>query len=72
MTVCRTYSCDLCKDTISGYREAIGIRWETGHRIRNVLISDSERHICNACCKSLRDMFADMDRGDKLLDEAEA
>lgn len=60
MTVQRQYTCDLCKERITDYKDGIGVKWMTGDLLRNVLITDSEHHLCNQCCKSLLGMFAEM------------
>lgn len=60
MSVKRDYICDFCKDTIADYRGGIGVKWMHGDLLRNVLISDSEHHLCNRCCKSLHEMFTQM------------
>ena len=61
MAIERKTSCDLCKDPIRDYKGGIGIKWMHGGVLKNVLVSDSEHHLCNQCCKALKEMFAAID-----------
>lgn len=61
MTCEKRWYCDLCKDPIRDYKGGIGVKWMHGLVLKNVLVSDSEHHLCNTCCKALREMFAAMD-----------
>lgn len=74
MVVKRTYSCDLCHDTIHEATDGIGIRWSAGNKIEHVFIASSEHHLCNRCIEGLQEMFGDIKRTTEMyrsLDEAE-
>jgi hypothetical protein len=62
MTCRRQYKCDLCHDEIRDATGGIGILWSSGNAIHNVLIPDSEHHLCNRCIEALGAMLEDIKR----------
>jgi hypothetical protein len=62
MTCQKRYICDLCHDPIHDITDGIGLRWNSGNHIANVIVPDSEHHLCNRCIEGLKAMFADIDR----------
>ena len=49
----RMYKCDLCSERREP-RQLVGLYWENGRAIKEVLSHDSEHHICFACLSSLQ------------------
>lgn len=71
MTVRRHFNCDLCHSEITDITEGIGIRWEF-QRIKNVLVHDSEHHLCGKCCIDLQAMFADIQKTGNIRAKVDA
>ena len=72
MTCQKRYTCNLCRDEIHELTEGIGIRWNSGNHISNVILPDAETHLCNRCIEGLSDMFAAIVKDQEMYQRRDA
>jgi hypothetical protein len=71
VSVKHEYRCNLCEDVIPNYTDGIGLIWSYD-TISTTLIDDSNDHMCSACCRRIKEMFAELDRHEAMREEREA